>query len=168
MCFWAVVLMLPSGGLAAQILYACSAHGNVVVQYFWFRHCFLLSASQMEAILGLVTAMLADRKLEVAQLAAVSLSGLLKALPAPSIQALRQQYLDTAQAIKPAKRGKLSLPASGLVKPFNLASPLPSLVYQSGWPWGWPWEFACCMYSCVPDWWEDQPYTVHADFSSNQ
>ncbi len=72
----------------------------------------------MESILGLVTSMLADPKLEVAQLAALSLSGLLKALPASSTQALRKRYLDTAHTLKPTKRTKLSGAAPG--EPFCL------------------------------------------------
>lgn len=97
----------------------------LVVQYFWFRHCFLLSDGQMEAILQLAVTMLSDRKLEVAQLAALSLSGLLKALPAASIEALRQRYLDAAKGMKPAKRVKLSGPGLGTLSPLSIGLQAP-------------------------------------------
>ena len=44
-------------------------------QYFWFRHCFLLRPRQSGALHDMVVSMLADKKLEVQELAAVSLSG---------------------------------------------------------------------------------------------
>ena len=71
----------------------------------------------METILQLVITMLSDRKLEVAQLAALSLSGLLKALPASSVDALRQRYLEAAKGVKPAKRVKLAGPGLGTPNP---------------------------------------------------
>ena len=56
--------------------WAARAAGLVFAQYFWFRHCFLLTAQQGEAVQQLVVSMLSDRKLEVQNLAAASLSGL--------------------------------------------------------------------------------------------
>lgn len=45
------------------------------MQYFWFRHAFLLGPAGSAAVLGLATARLADPKLEVRDLAAATLSG---------------------------------------------------------------------------------------------
>ncbi len=55
--------------------WAARAAGLVFAQYFWFRHCFLLSTQQGEAVQQLVVSMLSDKKLEVQDLAAASLSG---------------------------------------------------------------------------------------------
>jgi hypothetical protein len=55
--------------------WAARAAGLVFAQYFWFRHCFLLTTHQGEAVQQLVVSMLSDRKLEVQDLAAASLSG---------------------------------------------------------------------------------------------
>ena len=56
--------------------WAARAAGLVFAQYFWFRHCFLLTGQQGQAVQQLVVTMLADKKLEVQDLAASSLSGL--------------------------------------------------------------------------------------------
>ena len=48
-------------------------------QYFWFRHVFLLAPADSDRVRTLALALLADRKLEVQELAATTLSGLLKA-----------------------------------------------------------------------------------------
>ena len=47
-------------------------------QYLWFRHTFVLTAEQAAELRGLAVAALADRKLEVGELAASTLSGMLK------------------------------------------------------------------------------------------
>ena len=50
----------------------------VRAQYLWFRHTFVLTAEQAAELRGLAVAALADRKLEVGELAASTLSGMLK------------------------------------------------------------------------------------------
>ena len=55
--------------------WAARAACLVFSQYFWFRHCFLLTAQQGQAVQQLVTDMLLDKKLEVQELAAKTLSG---------------------------------------------------------------------------------------------
>lgn len=50
----------------------------VCPQYLWFRHTFVLTAGQAAELRGLAVAALADRKLEVGELAASTLSGMLK------------------------------------------------------------------------------------------
>lgn len=48
------------------------------VQYLWFRHVFLLSEEDSRAIQSMAVELLADKKLEVQELAATTLSGLLQ------------------------------------------------------------------------------------------
>ena len=48
------------------------------VQVFWFRHIFLLSVEDADAVEQLVVQLLADKKLEVQELAARTLSGLIQ------------------------------------------------------------------------------------------
>ena len=48
------------------------------VQVFWFRHMFLLSAEDAAAVQQLVVQLLGDKKLEVQELAARTLSGLIQ------------------------------------------------------------------------------------------
>ena len=48
------------------------------MQVFWFRHIFLLSAEDADAVEQLVVQLLADKKLEVQELAARTLSGLIQ------------------------------------------------------------------------------------------
>lgn len=45
---------------------------------FWFRHMFLLSAEDAAAVQQLVVQLLGDKKLEVQELAARTLSGLIQ------------------------------------------------------------------------------------------
>ena len=51
------------------------ASALVFLQYFWFRHAFLLGPGGAGRVAALVTARLADAKLEVRELAAMTLSG---------------------------------------------------------------------------------------------
>ncbi|KAL0045726.1 hypothetical protein WJX82_002854 [Trebouxia sp. C0006] len=92
--------------------WAARAAGLVFAQYFWFRHCFLLTTQQGEAVQQLVVSMLSDKKLEVQDLAAASLSGLLKGTTPAQFEQLRQHFLQKVDHMFPAKqRGKrLSLP----------------------------------------------------------
>lgn len=48
------------------------------VQVFWFRHMFLLSAEDAAAVQQLIVQLLGDKKLEVQELAARTLSGLIQ------------------------------------------------------------------------------------------
>ncbi len=52
--------------------------GSHDVQVFWFRHMFLLSAEDAAAVQQLIVQLLGDKKLEVQELAARSLSGLIQ------------------------------------------------------------------------------------------
>lgn len=56
--------------------WAARAACLVFTQYFWFRHCFLLTPEQGQTVQQLVIDMLGDKKLEVQELAAKTLSGM--------------------------------------------------------------------------------------------
>ena len=47
-------------------------------QVFWFRHIFLLSPENASAVQQLIVQLLSDKKLEVQELAARTLSGLIQ------------------------------------------------------------------------------------------
>lgn len=47
-------------------------------QVFWFRHMFLLTAADADAVQQLIVQLLGDKKLEVQELAARTLSGLIQ------------------------------------------------------------------------------------------
>lgn len=55
--------------------WAARAACLVFTQYFWFRHCFMLTSEQSQDVQQLVVDMLRDKKLEVQELAAKTLSG---------------------------------------------------------------------------------------------
>ncbi len=80
-----------AAGAGAE-LWAARAAALVFAQYLWFRHTFLLAARQAAALRGLAEAALADRKLEVGELAAGTLSGMLKARGGPDTLSLGAQY----------------------------------------------------------------------------
>lgn len=76
------------------------------VQYFWFRHGFLLSEGDSAAICALTVRLLADKKVEVQELAATTLSGLLKVTPAlcfpycPPLQHVLVAAVDVCSALQ--------------------------------------------------------------------
>jgi hypothetical protein len=49
-----------------------------VLQHFWFRHVFLFPEEDSQAIQSMTVELLSDKKLEVQELAASTLSGLLQ------------------------------------------------------------------------------------------
>lgn len=73
-------------------------------QYFWFRHAFLLNRTGADQIQGAALALLHDRKLEVQDMAAALLAGLLKGLTPTTFSQLRQQCIQQAETLFPAKR----------------------------------------------------------------
>lgn len=76
------------------------------MQYFWFRHIFLLSAEQSSRCQQLVVQLTKDKKLEVQEMAARTLAGLLKGLSEPAFNALRADLLQQAQQLFPRRRQK--------------------------------------------------------------
>ena len=65
-------------------------------QYFWFRHALLLGDVGTKRVLEMVLKMLEDEKLEVRELAATTLSGVVRGLREGDAQALRQRILQRA------------------------------------------------------------------------
>ncbi|KAK2076994.1 hypothetical protein QBZ16_005222 [Prototheca wickerhamii] len=77
----------------------------VYLQYFWFRHVLVLAhEGGTAALVGVVVERLADAKLEIRDLAAATLSGLIKGLDEREAAALRQSFLADAERLLPAKR----------------------------------------------------------------
>ena len=87
-------------------------------QYFWFRHAFLLGPSGADAIQGAALALLRDKKLEVQDMAAALLAGLLKGLSPSAAAELRQQCIADVEAAFPAKgrRRKSAAPSGGWLR----------------------------------------------------
>jgi hypothetical protein len=83
------------------------------LQYFWFRHFFLLGSPESLALQQLVVAGLADAKAEVQEVAAATLSGLLKGLPASEADAIRSDLLKRHAALFPARRRKKTVTPAG-------------------------------------------------------
>ncbi|KAF8058035.1 proteasome activator subunit 4 [Scenedesmus sp. PABB004] len=88
--------VLAAGGSDA---WSSRAAALVFLQVFWFRHCFLLGDDDMERLQAFVVGRLQDAKVEVRALAAATLSGLIKALPAHEIDALRGALLRRVSAL---------------------------------------------------------------------
>ncbi|KAK9818405.1 hypothetical protein WJX72_012161 [[Myrmecia] bisecta] len=89
--------------------WAARAAALVYTQYFWFRHAFLLAPAESLAIEEVVVALLADKKLEVQDLAADTLSGILKGLPGAQVEGLRKRFLREVELMFPNKRQKHKL-----------------------------------------------------------
>lgn len=80
--------------------------GVAMLQYFWFRHIFVLSAEQSSRCQQLVVQLTKDKKLEVQEMAARTLAGLLKGLSDSAFNALRSDLLQQAQQLFPRRRQK--------------------------------------------------------------
>ena len=77
----------------------------VSMQYFWFRHTFLLGDQGAGSIQEVVLLLLRDRKLEVQDMAAGLLAGLLRGLSPTHLDQLRVQCLDKANELFPVGKG---------------------------------------------------------------
>lgn len=65
----------------------------VYAQYFWFRHMFQMTSAQSRAVQQMVVRLMRDKKLEVQELAADTLSGMLKGLSEADFHAIRSDLL---------------------------------------------------------------------------
>ncbi len=83
------------------------------MQYFWFRHSFLLGPPESRALQKLVVAGLADHKAEVQEVAAATLSGRLKGLPAAEADTIRSDLLKRHAELFPARRRKKTVGIAG-------------------------------------------------------
>ncbi|BDA49513.1 probable proteasome activator complex subunit 4 [Coccomyxa sp. Obi] len=112
----AALLPLATATLADGVcatLWPTRAAALVFAQYFWFRHIFLLSDEDRRSIQAMTVQLLADKKLEVQDLAKSTLAGLIKGLPEEAAKALREEFLAKAEAIFPVRsRGRK--PAAGV------------------------------------------------------
>ncbi|KAI3424360.1 hypothetical protein D9Q98_009913 [Chlorella vulgaris] len=89
---------------SAAELWPERASALLFAQYFWFRHTFLLGPQGTARVQAMVVAMLSDPKLEVREMAATTLSGLLKGLPPKDADALRQNFTDQALQLFPLNK----------------------------------------------------------------
>ena len=76
----------------------------LVLQYFWFRHLFTLSSEQAARCQQIVVQLMRDKKLEVQEMAAGTLAGLLKGLSQPAFNELRSDLLHQAQQLFPRRQ----------------------------------------------------------------
>ena len=79
------------------------ASALVYLQYFWFRHIFVLSPKSNSVLTEIVLHALGDSKLEVRELAAATLSGMVKGFSESENEGLRLQFLSLAQEVFPLK-----------------------------------------------------------------
>jgi hypothetical protein len=85
---------------------------HFLMQYFWFRHVFMLRPPELEALQKLIMGGLADPKAEIQEAAAATLSGHLKGLPAANAEALRSDLLKRhAKLFPPRHRKKVTVKA---------------------------------------------------------
>ncbi|KAF6261250.1 hypothetical protein COO60DRAFT_1503017 [Scenedesmus sp. NREL 46B-D3] len=114
---------LHVGGVAGAVLgaggseaWSSRAAAMVFLQVFWFRHCYQLAATDMEQLQAFVVGRLQDSKVEVRGLAAATLSGIIKALPAHEMDALRHTMLASVRRLfatpSATRRKRSSTPAS--------------------------------------------------------
>jgi proteasome activator subunit 4 len=104
-----VAKLLVPPHLPAHPLFVASNFGDrhrrlLWLQYFWFRHIFLLTAAQAARCQHTVVSLMRDRKLEVQEMAANTLSGMLKGLSEPAFDALRSDLLQQAQTLFPHRQ----------------------------------------------------------------
>ncbi|KFM25207.1 Proteasome activator complex subunit 4 [Auxenochlorella protothecoides] len=121
----------------ATLVQACGAElwperasALVYLQYFWFRHVFLLGTAGTAALVTAVVERLSDAKLEVRDLAAATLSGLLKGMEESKTASLRAAFLADVERLLPAKRGRKRM-VPGPLPPLPgtaAAAPGPSLA----------------------------------------
>ena len=86
------------------------------MQVFWFRHMFLLSAEGAAAVEQLVVQLLGDKKLEVQELAARTLSGLIQVGQEQDLTVLWTGFISSCAATElrhSTGRGKIPSRACG-------------------------------------------------------
>ena len=74
------------------------------LQYFWFRNIFLMSPPQSTACQQLVVRLMRDGKLEVQEMAASTLAGMLKGLSEPEFHTLQSDLVAQANRLFPKSR----------------------------------------------------------------
>lgn len=84
---------------SAVDLWSTRAAGLVFLQYFWFRHCFLLDQHQLVTLQDHVVAQLEDTKVEVRNIASATLSGMLRGMGGEGLEKLRRSLVDRAAKI---------------------------------------------------------------------
>jgi len=83
----------------------------VFLQYFWFRQVFLLGELEAQKVLSTVVSLLGDSKTEVRELAAKSLSGILRCIPHSASTELRASFMGHAESLRHERRSRGSRPS---------------------------------------------------------
>ena len=109
-------------------------------QYFWFRHALLMGNQGTSKIMEMILQRFEDEKLEVRELSAATLSGLIRGLPPSEAASLRAKFLARALEVFPARsrrrrRDEADAPAVPAVAPLPVrhgaALALQALVLSS-------------------------------------
>ncbi|RUP06523.1 armadillo-type protein [Jimgerdemannia flammicorona] len=80
-----------------------------VLQVFFFKHLFLMEPKEVMRVMDVVSGMLLDNQIEVRQLAAVTLSGLIRCSQREAITSLKEHFLELLRTrIPPRKRATAS------------------------------------------------------------
>ena len=103
------------GACCAPINTGASLMGIPLLQYFWFRHIFLMTPQQAKRCQDVVLELIKDRKLEIQEAAANTLAGMIKGLSEEAFQKLQNELLARLDELVPkkAQRGR-RLEAAGL------------------------------------------------------
>ena len=161
------IACLPTAVASLVVSLSCSQwHARAAAlsfaQSFAFRHSFLLAEPLARDLREAVVARLADAKLEVRQLAASTLAGLLKGAGASAAPALRQRFMAAAQqaqaaeqqqrrAAKAAAAAGAAAANGGVPRASTAAAPADDLATRHAAILG----LAACVLSCpydAPDW----------------
>ncbi|CAG8478849.1 9710_t:CDS:10, partial [Acaulospora colombiana] len=92
-----------------------------VLQVFFFKHLFMLSEEEMIRVMDVVSGMMKDTQIEVRQLAAVTLSGLIRCSQRDAIDTLKHQFYKLLETKIPAKKQKNQMPRAALPRDFQEA-----------------------------------------------
>ncbi|KAG9300251.1 hypothetical protein G9A89_011324 [Geosiphon pyriformis] len=92
-----------------------------VLQVFYFKHLFMLSQEEMIKVMDVVSGMLLDNQIEVRQLAAVTLSGLIRCSQRDAIKALKERFTKLLETKIPSRQRSDQAPRAALPLGFTEA-----------------------------------------------
>ncbi|CAI2164709.1 4841_t:CDS:10 [Funneliformis geosporum] len=92
-----------------------------VLQVFFFKHLFMLSKEKTDKVMEVVSKMLKDNQIEVRQLAAVTLSGLIRCSQREAISKLKDQFTKLLEIKVPPRKRTVQAPRATLPPGFQEA-----------------------------------------------
>ncbi|CAG8443048.1 10173_t:CDS:10 [Funneliformis mosseae] len=92
-----------------------------VLQVFFFKHLFMLSKDKTDKVMDVVSRMLKDSQIEVRQLAAVTLSGLIRCSQREAISKLKDQFTKLLETKVPPRKRTVQAPRATLPPGFQEA-----------------------------------------------